>query len=74
MEFRQFIGGEWTGAGNGGSWELVNPATEEVIDLIPFGDGADAIAALDAATECLSRPGATPLPISGRQFSKGPRH
>ena len=49
MDFRQFIGGEWTGAGNGGSWELINPATEEVIDLLPFGDGADAVAALDAA-------------------------
>ena len=49
MDFRQFIDGEWTGASNGGSWELINPATEEVIDLLPFGDGADAAAALDAA-------------------------
>lgn len=49
MEFRQFIDGEWTGASNGGSWELVNPATEEIIDLIPFGDEVDAVAAMDAA-------------------------
>ncbi|HKX75148.1 MAG TPA: NAD-dependent succinate-semialdehyde dehydrogenase [Acidimicrobiia bacterium] len=49
MEYRQYIGGEWTGAIGGGTWELVNPATEETIDLIPFGDGADAKAAVDAA-------------------------
>lgn len=49
MDFRQFIDGEWTGASNGGSWELINPATEEVIDLLPFGNGVDAQAAMDAA-------------------------
>jgi succinate-semialdehyde dehydrogenase/glutarate-semialdehyde dehydrogenase len=49
-DFRQFIGGEWTGAANGGSWELINPANEEVIDLLPYGDGADAVAALNAAS------------------------
>ena len=49
MEFRQFIDGEWTGAINGRSWELINPATEEIIDLIPFGDETDAVAAMDAA-------------------------
>ena len=49
LEFRQFIDGEWTGASNGGSWELINPATEEIIDLIPFGNEADAVAAMDAA-------------------------
>jgi acyl-CoA reductase-like NAD-dependent aldehyde dehydrogenase len=49
MDFRQFIGGEWTAAANGGTWELINPATEEIIDLVPYGDGTDAAAALDAA-------------------------
>ena len=49
MEYRQFIGGGWVGSSNGGTWELVNPATEETVDLIPFGDGADAEAAVDAA-------------------------
>lgn len=53
MDFRQFIGGEWTGASNGGSWELINPATEEVIDLLPYGDAADAVAALNAASAAL---------------------
>ncbi|MGH8928411.1 MAG: NAD-dependent succinate-semialdehyde dehydrogenase [Acidimicrobiia bacterium] len=48
-EFRQFIDGEWVGAIGGGSWELINPATEAVVDLLPFGDGVDAAAAVDAA-------------------------
>lgn len=49
MEYRQYIGGQWSGASNGGTWELVNPATEEIIDLLPYGDAADALLALDAA-------------------------
>ncbi|HSL26195.1 MAG TPA: aldehyde dehydrogenase family protein, partial [Acidimicrobiia bacterium] len=53
MDFRQFIGGEWVGAANGGTWELVNPATEEIIDLLPYGDATDAEAALDVAAAAL---------------------
>ncbi|HEY7563849.1 MAG TPA: NAD-dependent succinate-semialdehyde dehydrogenase [Acidimicrobiia bacterium] len=49
FNFQQFIGGEWIQAANGGTWELINPATEEMIDLLPFGDAVDATAALDAA-------------------------
>ena len=47
--FKQLIGGEWTDAGNKGTWDLIDPATEEVIQQIPFGDEADARAAVDAA-------------------------
>src|SRR5690606_101945 len=36
-------------AANGGTWDLVNPATEDVIQQIPFGDGHDVVAAIDAA-------------------------
>ena len=48
-EYRQFIGGEWVDAANGGTWDLIDPATEEVITTLPFGDRADAEAAIDAA-------------------------
>jgi acyl-CoA reductase-like NAD-dependent aldehyde dehydrogenase len=48
---KQLINGEWVDAGNGGTWDLVNPATEEVIQQIPFGDGSDTTAAIDAAHE-----------------------
>jgi acyl-CoA reductase-like NAD-dependent aldehyde dehydrogenase len=42
------------GAANGGTWELVNPATEEIIDLLPFGDASDAVAAITAAAGALA--------------------
>ena len=51
IDFRQCIGGEWVDALGGGTWDLVNPATEEVIEQIPFGDGEDASAAIDAAAD-----------------------
>lgn len=49
IQFKQLIGGEWVDAANGGTWDLVNPATEEVIETLPFGDAADLEAAVDAA-------------------------
>ncbi len=49
--FKQLIGGDWVAASNGATWDLVNPATEEVIEHIPFGDATDALAAIDAAGE-----------------------
>ncbi|MCL4250654.1 MAG: NAD-dependent succinate-semialdehyde dehydrogenase [Anaerolineae bacterium] len=46
---KQLINGEWVEAANGGVWQLVNPATEEIIAPLPFGDGDDAQAAVNAA-------------------------
>lgn len=47
--FKQLINGEWVDAANGGVWPLVNPATEEVLMEVPFGNASDAQAAIDAA-------------------------
>lgn len=47
---KQLIGGEWVDAANGGLWDLVNPATEEVLEQVPFGTAADVTAAIDAAS------------------------
>lgn len=47
--YKQLIDGQWCAAHNGNTWDLVNPATEEVIQQVPFGDGQDAQAAIDAA-------------------------
>ena len=47
--FQQLINGEWVGASTGAVWELVNPATEDIIAEIPYGGAADAQAAIDAA-------------------------
>lgn len=47
--FKQLINGQWVDANSGNTWALVNPATEEVLMDIPFGDASDAQAALDSA-------------------------
>ena len=52
--YQQLIGGEWVDAAGGGSWNLVNPATEEIVDTVPYGDAIDARAAIDAAAGAAS--------------------
>lgn len=47
--FRQLINGEWVDASDGGTWDLLNPATEESLGIMPFGGASDAAAAIDAA-------------------------
>ncbi len=51
---RMFVGGAWVSAQNGGLWPLVDPGTEEVLAEIPYGDAADARAALDAAADAFT--------------------
>lgn len=48
-QYRQRIGGEWCNANNGRTWDVLNPATEEVVQTVPFGDAEDCRAAIDAA-------------------------
>ncbi|MBV9082022.1 MAG: NAD-dependent succinate-semialdehyde dehydrogenase [Acidobacteriaceae bacterium] len=48
-EYRQFIGGAWQDASNGGRWEVLNPATEEVARTVPFGNAEDCRRAIEAA-------------------------
>ncbi len=47
--FKQFINAKWTDALNGGTWHVQNPATEETVATIPFGNGDDARLAIEAA-------------------------
>ncbi|MEQ8821739.1 MAG: NAD-dependent succinate-semialdehyde dehydrogenase [Sumerlaeia bacterium] len=54
MIFKQYIDGEWADAANGGTWEVINPATEGSIATVPFGDRADAAAAIAAAERAFS--------------------
>ena len=51
--YQQLINGEWVDASNTHTWDLINPATEEVIGQIPYGDAVDAQAAVDAAAAAL---------------------
>ncbi|MGE0815262.1 MAG: NAD-dependent succinate-semialdehyde dehydrogenase [Vicinamibacterales bacterium] len=47
--YRQLIGGEWTDATNGGTWNVLNPATEAVVATVPYGTAADCDLAIEAA-------------------------
>jgi succinate-semialdehyde dehydrogenase/glutarate-semialdehyde dehydrogenase len=49
MHFKQYIDGQWCDASNGNTWAVINPATEEMIAEVPFGNAEDARAALEAA-------------------------
>ncbi|HZW26880.1 MAG TPA: aldehyde dehydrogenase family protein, partial [Trueperaceae bacterium] len=46
---RMLIGGEWVEARGGGTWDLVDPGSEEVVDKVAFGGAEDVEAAVDAA-------------------------
>ena len=47
--FQQYIDGEWVGAASGGTYEIVNPSTEEVMATAPAGGREDARRAIAAA-------------------------
>ena len=47
--YRQHIGGEWVDAADGGTWDVLNPATEEVVRAVPYGSAVDCERAIDAA-------------------------
>ena len=49
--YQMFIGGAWVQAQSGDTYEVVNPASEEVIARVPRGGVADAERALRAARE-----------------------
>ena len=48
--YQQHIDGVWTGAMGGGTWDVINPATEEVVCTVPFGGREDAHSAIEAAS------------------------
>ena len=55
MNYRMYIDGRWVDAHNGGSWKVIDPATEETVQEVPFGDGADAEDAIAAAARAQPR-------------------
>lgn len=59
--YQQLINGAWVDAVDGGTWDVLNPATEAVVHRVPYGSAVDcdlAIAAAHAAFTDWSR--ATP--------------
>ncbi|HSF16891.1 MAG TPA: NAD-dependent succinate-semialdehyde dehydrogenase [Vicinamibacteria bacterium] len=51
--YKQYIGGAWVDASHGGTWDVIDPATELAIVTVPFGDGTDCRLALDSAEQAL---------------------
>jgi 1-pyrroline dehydrogenase len=51
--YENLVGGEWVGAVDGGTMEVVNPATAEVIAEVPRGTAADVDRAVEAAERAL---------------------
>jgi succinate-semialdehyde dehydrogenase len=47
--YKQHIDGAWVDASNGATWDVINPATEEVIRTVPYGNAEDAKRAIQAA-------------------------
>jgi acyl-CoA reductase-like NAD-dependent aldehyde dehydrogenase len=52
--YQQLIGGAWQNASNGRTWDVLNPATEEVVRTVPFGNAEDCRLAIDAAAKAYS--------------------
>lgn len=49
MHYKMLINGQWVDAHDGRTWDVINPATEEVIATVPYGDGNEASDAISAA-------------------------
>src|SRR5881392_4297744 len=50
---KNFVGGEWVDAVDGGTMEVINPATAEAIADVPSGTQADVDRAVEAAKKAL---------------------
>ncbi|GAT70956.1 aldehyde dehydrogenase [Planomonospora sphaerica] len=61
-----YLDGAWRPSASGASIDVVNPATEELIDRVPAGSPADVEAAVAAARAALPRWSATPPAERGK--------
>ncbi len=53
--YKQYIDGAWVDANRGGASDVVDPASEETLRSVPFGDAEDCRVAIDAASAALPR-------------------
>ena len=53
QSYRNFVGGEWVDAAEGGTMDVLNPATGETIAKVPRGTHADVDRAVEAAKRAL---------------------
>ena len=52
---KMLIDGAWLDAADGGTWQVVNPATEREVATVPFGGADETTRAITAAHEALPR-------------------
>lgn len=67
---QNYVGGRWTGALAGGTQEVRNPATDEVLARVPLSGGDDVDAAVKAAAAAFPSWRATPPAERARFFFK----
>jgi len=49
FKYKQHVGGEWVDAASGGTWDVIDPATEETVKSVPFGGREDCHRAIESA-------------------------
>ena len=69
-EYQQFIGGHWTDAVSGKTFEDKDPFTGETVAVVPAGDGDDACKAIEAAATAFPAWAATPPAVRQAIFLK----
>ena len=55
INYKMYINGEWVSASSKETFDVINPATEEVIAKVPLGTRNDARAAIDSASAAFER-------------------
>ena len=68
---KMFIAGETTGSSSGQTYDVINPATAEVVDSAPKGNESDARAAIDAAHAAFQSWSETPAEARAQLMLKG---
>jgi len=68
--YRQYIGGEWTDAAEGGTFDVKDPFTGETVATAPAGGADDAARAIEAAQAAFQAWGATPPAVRQGIFLK----
>ncbi|MBU2664328.1 NAD-dependent succinate-semialdehyde dehydrogenase [Actinoplanes bogorensis] len=70
METELFIGGKWVPASSGNRFDVLDPATGDVIATVADGGESDAVAAVDAAAAAGPAWAATPPRVRGETLRK----
>jgi acyl-CoA reductase-like NAD-dependent aldehyde dehydrogenase len=68
--YRQYIGGEWADAADGGTFDVKDPFTGETVATAPAGGAADAARAIEAAAAAFPAWAATPPAVRQGIFLK----